>query len=173
MGRRQGQRSRLWLLIPITLLAVSVAVLALAGTALRSMYFQDPAPITPGDRVTTGWSGMSLLRDEGETAPAYCALTSPDGVRVTVEELTGESVVLDTGTFQHVAATRGRVPAGTYDFSCSAGGEGLYAARRLALADAALVGAAGLGLLAVSLATGTVAVVLGSGRRSRLSPRAG
>ena len=59
MGRRQGQRSRLWLLIPITLLAVSVAVLALAGTALRSMYFQDPAPITPGDRVTIGWSGMS------------------------------------------------------------------------------------------------------------------
>ena len=96
----------------------------------------------------------------------------PDGVRVTVEELTGERGPRHRA-FQHVAATRGRVPAGTYDFSCSAGGEGLYAARRLALADAALVGAAGLGLLAVSLATGTVAVVLGSGRRSRLSPRAG
>lgn len=173
MGRRQGQRSRLWLLLPIALLVVSVAVLALAGTALRSMYFQDPAPITSGDRVMISWSGMSLLRDEGETTPAFCALTSPDGVGVTVEELTGESVVLDTGTFQHVAATQGRVPAGTYDFSCSTGGEGLYAARRLALADAAAVGAAGLGLLAVSLAAGTVAVVLGTGRRSRLSPHAG
>lgn len=173
MGRRQGQRSRLWLLLPIALLVVSVAVLALAGTALRSMYFQDPAPITSGDRIMISWSGMSLLRDEGETTPAFCALTSPDGVGVTVEELTGESVVLDTGTFQHVAATQGRVPAGTYDFSCSTGGEGLYAARRLALADAAAVGAAGLGLLAVSLAAGTVAVVLGTGRRSRLSPQAG
>lgn len=173
MGRRQGQRSRLWLLLPIALLVVSVAVLALAGTALRSMYFQDPAPITSGDRVMVSWSGMSLLRDEGETTPAFCVLTSPDGVGVTVEELTGESVVLDTGTFQHVAATQGRVPAGTYDFSCSTGGEGLYAARRLALADAAAVGAAGLGLLAVSLAAGTVAVVLGTGRRSRLSPQAG
>jgi hypothetical protein len=157
----------------VALLAASVAGLALAGTALWSMYFQDPSPIAPGDRVTVSPSGMSLLRDEGETAPASCSLTHPGGVRLSLEELPGDSVVLDTGTFQHVAATPGRAPAGTYDFTCSGGGEGLYAARRLALGDAALVGAGGLGMLAFSLAAGTVAVVLTTGHRSRVSPRAG
>ncbi len=70
---------------------------------------------------------------------------------------------LSTGGFQEVAATAGRVPAGTYTLACASGGQGLYAARRLVFGDAAVVGALGLVLLALALGVGTLVVV----RRAR------
>lgn len=165
MGRSGARISGYWHLVPLTLLAVSLVMVGLAANGLWASYAQDPAPVASGDRVTLSSSGLSLLRDEGGTGPALCELRS-DGLVVPLEELAGGHVRLSTDGFQEVAATAGRVPAGTYTLACASGRQGLYAARRLVFGDAAVVGALGLVLLALALAVGTLVVV----RRAR-APR--
>ncbi|HEX5524536.1 MAG TPA: hypothetical protein VFX53_13885 [Pedococcus sp.] len=165
MGRSGGRISGYWHLVPLTFLAVSLVMLGLAANGLWASYAQDPAPVAPGDRVTVSSSGLSLLRDEGETALAVCELRS-DGLVVPLEELAGGHVRLSTGGFQEVAATAGRVPAGTYTLACASGGQGLYAARRLVFGDAGVVGALGLVPLALALGVGTL-VVVGRARAPR------
>lgn len=164
MGRSGARISGYWHLVPLTLLTVSLVMVGLAANGVWASYAQDPTPVAPGDRVTVS-SGLSLLRDEGGTGPALCELRS-DGTVLPLEELAGGHVRLSTGGFQEVAATAGRVPAGTYTLACASGGQGLYAARRLVFGDAAVVGALGLVLLALALAVGTLVVV----RRAR-APR--
>jgi len=167
MGRSGGRISGYWHLVPLTFLAVSLVMLGLAAKGLWDSYAQDPAPIAPGDQVTVSGSGLSLLRDEGETGLALCELRG-HGVVLPLEELAGRHVRLSTGGFQEVAATAGRVPAGSYTLACASGGQGqgLYAARRLVFGDAAVVGALGLVQLALALGMGTL-VVVGRARAPR------
>jgi hypothetical protein len=140
-------------------LLLAGALVPLAGSAAWSMYAQDPTPIASGDRVTLTRSGMTLLRDEDEQAPTSCSITRA-GESTLLEEAGGQSVDLRTGRFVVAASTAGPVRAGTYDFTCTAGGAGLYAARRIAFGDAALAGVVGVVALAVALALGTLGLVL-------------
>lgn len=165
MGRSGGRISGYWHLVPLTFLVVSLVMVGLAVNGLWASYAQDPAPVAPGDRVTVSGSGLSLLRDEGEMGLALCELRG-DGLVVPLEELAGGRVRLSTGGFQEVAATAGRVPAGSYTLACASGGQGLYAARRLVFGDAAAVGALGLLQLALALGVGTL-VFVGRARAPR------
>jgi hypothetical protein len=169
MGRRRSRGSGALLLVAAVSLVVAGALVSLAGSAAWSMFAQDPAPIASGDRVTVSRSGMTLLRDEGGTGSTSCSITR-GGERILLEETRGRSVDLQTGRFVVAASTAGSVRAGTYDFECTAGGTGLYAARRIAFGDAALVGVVGVVALAMGLALGTLGLVL---LRRPVSSRAG
>ena len=165
MGRSGARISGYWHLVPLTFLAVSLVTVGLAVNGLWASYAQDPAPVAPGDRVTVSGSGLSLLRDEGESGLVLCELRA-DRLVVPLEELAGGRVRLSTGGFQEVAATAGRVPAGSYTLACASGGQGLYAARRLVFGDAAAVGALGLLQMALALGVGTL-VFVGRARAPR------
>ena len=169
MGRRRSRGSGVLLLVAAASLVLSGVLLALAASAAWSMYAQDPTPIASGDRVTLSSSGMTLLRDQGETASTSCAIAR-GGQRTVLEESAGPDVTLQTGRFVVAASTAGPVAEGTYDFTCTAGGADLYAARRIAFGDAALVGVVGVLLLVLALTLGTLGLVL---PRRPVSPPAG
>jgi hypothetical protein len=158
MGRRRDTRGFTALLVAaLGALVVALALLGVAGSAAWAMWAQDPYPLASGDRVTLSRSGLSVLRDEGQTADARCTL-SRGGLRLVLEDVGPERVDLQTGAFEHLEVTSGPVDPGTYDVTCT-GPPGLYAARRIAYGDALLVGGLGLAVLVVALVIGTLALV--------------
>lgn len=157
-----------WHLLPLALLLGSLAALALTAALFWVSFFQDPRPVSSGDRVTVTSSGLTLLRDAGDTSSADCRLAGPGG-NIGIRPAKGNAVMLNTGEFVAVGHTPLRTSPGTYTLECSSGGEGLYAGHRLGFLQALLVGLLSVALFVVAVAAWITVLVLR--RRARPARR--